>query len=38
MSHELEELLLEDDPLKARKRRVKDLNSLSADKRRIEEE
>ena len=38
MSYELEELLLEDDPLKARKRRAKDLSSLSAEKRRMEEE
>ncbi|KZO90712.1 kinase-like protein [Calocera viscosa TUFC12733] len=38
-SHELEELLLEDNPLKARKRNANlDVNSLSADQRTLEEQ
>ncbi|KAI0726760.1 AGC/YANK protein kinase [Fomitopsis betulina] len=37
-SHELEELLLEDNPLKARQRRVQDINNLSAEMRQMEEQ
>ena len=38
-THELEELLLEDNPLKARKRKAnQDLNSLSAEMRQMEEQ
>lgn len=37
-SHELEELLLEDNPLKARQRKVQDINNLSAEMRQMEEQ
>ncbi|OSX64159.1 hypothetical protein POSPLADRAFT_1054772 [Postia placenta MAD-698-R-SB12] len=37
-SHELEELLLEDNPLKARQRKVQDITSLSAEMRQMEEQ
>ena len=37
-SHELEELLLEDNPLKARQRRVQDINNLSSEMRQMEEQ
>lgn len=37
-SHELEELLLEDNPLKAKQRKVRDVNSLSAEMRQMEEQ
>ncbi|THH02700.1 hypothetical protein EW026_g221 [Hermanssonia centrifuga] len=37
-SHELEELLLEDNPLKARQRKVQDINNLSVEMRQMEEQ
>ncbi|KAI0091767.1 kinase-like domain-containing protein [Irpex rosettiformis] len=37
-SHELEELLLEDNPLKARQRKVQDINNLSTEMRQMEEQ
>ncbi|KAF8557721.1 kinase-like protein [Imleria badia] len=37
-SHELEELLLEDNPLKAKQRKPRDVNSLSAEMRQMEEQ
>lgn len=37
-SHELEELLLEDNPLKARQRKVQDINNLSVEMRTMEEQ
>jgi len=37
-SHELEELLLEDNPLKAKQRKQRDVNSLSAEMRQMEEQ
>ncbi|KAJ3537738.1 hypothetical protein NM688_g6633 [Phlebia brevispora] len=37
-SHELEELLLEDNPLKARERKVQDINNLTAEMRQMEEQ
>ncbi|KAI0791634.1 AGC/YANK protein kinase [Irpex lacteus] len=37
-SHELEELLLEDNPLKARQRKVQDINNLSSEMRQMEEQ
>lgn len=37
-SHELEELLLEDNPLKAKQRKARDVNSLSAEMRQMEEQ
>lgn len=37
-SHELEELLLEDNPLKARHRKQQDINNLSAEMRQMEEQ
>lgn len=37
-SHELEELLLEDNPLKARQRKVQDINNLTAEMRQMEEQ
>ncbi|EMD38857.1 hypothetical protein CERSUDRAFT_112580 [Gelatoporia subvermispora B] len=37
-SHELEELLLEDNPLKARQRKNQDINNLSAEMRQMEEQ
>ena len=37
-THELEELLLEENPLKARKRKEQDINSLSAEMRQMEEQ
>ncbi|KAK7679470.1 hypothetical protein QCA50_017524 [Cerrena zonata] len=37
-SHELEELLLEDNPLKARQRKVQDISNLSAEMRQMEEQ
>ncbi|KIJ61970.1 hypothetical protein HYDPIDRAFT_95500 [Hydnomerulius pinastri MD-312] len=37
-SHELEELLLEDNPLKAKARKARDVNSLSAEMRQMEEQ
>ncbi|KAG9312876.1 kinase-like domain-containing protein [Chiua virens] len=37
-SHELEELLLEDNPLKAKQRKQRDPNSLSAEMRQMEEQ
>ncbi|KAI0924058.1 hypothetical protein AcV5_009419 [Taiwanofungus camphoratus] len=37
-SHELEELLLEDNPLKARHRKAQDINNLSTEMRQMEEQ
>ena len=37
-SHELEELLLEDNPLRARQRKERDISSLSAEMRQMEEQ
>lgn len=37
-SHELEELLLEDNPLKAKARKGRDINTLSAEMRQMEEQ
>ncbi|KAH9935881.1 kinase-like protein [Epithele typhae] len=37
-SHELEELLLEDNPLRARQRKERDITSLSAEMRQMEEQ
>ncbi|KAI9064143.1 kinase-like protein [Trametes sanguinea] len=37
-SHELEELLLEDNPLRAKQRKERDLSSLSAEMRQMEEQ
>ncbi|KAG1780984.1 kinase-like domain-containing protein [Suillus placidus] len=37
-SHELEELLLEDNPLKAKARKTRDVNTLSAEMRQMEEQ
>lgn len=37
-SHELEELLLEDNPLKARERKVQDINNLTVEMRQMEEQ
>ncbi|KAI1796584.1 kinase-like protein [Ganoderma leucocontextum] len=37
-SHELEELLLEDNPLRARQRKDRDISSLSAEMRQMEEQ
>ena len=37
-SHELEELLLEDNPLKAKQRKPRDVNSLSVEMRQMEEQ
>lgn len=37
-SHELEELLLEDNPLKAKQRKPRDVNSLSTEMRQMEEQ
>ena len=37
-SHELEELLLEDNPLKARQRKVQDINNLGPEMRQMEEQ
>ncbi|KAI0704371.1 kinase-like domain-containing protein [Cytidiella melzeri] len=37
-SHELEELLLEDNPLKARQRKIQDINNLSQEMRQMEEQ
>lgn len=37
-SHELEELLLEDNPLKAKQRKARDVNSLSTEMRQMEEQ
>ena len=37
-SHELEELLLEDNPLKARQRKVQDLSNLTSEMRQMEEQ
>ncbi|KAI0080177.1 kinase-like protein [Panus rudis PR-1116 ss-1] len=37
-SHELEELLLEDNPLKAKQRKVQDVSNLSAEMRQMEEQ
>ncbi|KII85767.1 hypothetical protein PLICRDRAFT_44166 [Plicaturopsis crispa FD-325 SS-3] len=37
-SHELEELLLEDNPLKAKQRKVQDASTLSAEMRQMEEQ
>jgi serine/threonine kinase 32 len=37
-SHELEELLLEDNPLKARQRKVQDISNLSSEMRQMEEQ
>ena len=37
-SHELEELLLEDNPLKAKQRKDRDINTLSAEMRQMEEQ
>ncbi|EGN91988.1 hypothetical protein SERLA73DRAFT_191774 [Serpula lacrymans var. lacrymans S7.3] len=37
-SHELEELLLEDNPLKAKTRKVRDPNSMSAEMRQMEDQ
>ncbi len=37
-SHELEELLLEDNPLRAKQRKERDISSLSAEMRQMEEQ
>jgi serine/threonine kinase 32 len=37
-SHELEELLLEDNPLKAKRRKEQDISNLSAEMRQMEEQ
>ena len=37
-SHELEELLLEDNPLKARQRKVQDISNLTVEMRQMEEQ
>ena len=37
-SHELEELLLEDNPLKAKQRKDRDISTLSAEMRQMEEQ
>ena len=37
-SHELEELLLEDNPLRAKQRKERDISSLSSEMRQMEEQ